>query len=159
MARRAGLAYLPAEVMGVPLSWKKLSAGMAVSWIGLEVDLRAWQLGLSERRAAWADRWFETLLAEKKANVTDMRQTVGRLQFAYEVLAWDRPFLSALYAWMGLNVHRPDASLSLPQYVLAVVKWLRDRLRQRRIVPCGRLLADGLPSSEWTPRPMVGTSS
>ena len=38
-------------VLGVPLSWRKTKGGFVYAWIGLEVDLRGWSLGLSASRA------------------------------------------------------------------------------------------------------------
>ena len=39
----------------VPLGWKKSQGGLAYSWVGFELSLREWPLGISASRAAWVD--------------------------------------------------------------------------------------------------------
>jgi hypothetical protein len=40
-------------VFGLPMGWKKLTSGFALAWIGYEIDLRSYTLGVSECRAVW----------------------------------------------------------------------------------------------------------
>ena len=137
------LPLLFLRVLGIPLSWKKVSAGFVLSWIGLEVNLREWRQGLSARRAAWVVQWFEETTAKQMIHIAEVRQAVGRLQFAYNVIAWDRPFLAAFYAVISL--HPPDAIIKLPVFLAVVISWLREKLLVRRTVPCGRLSPRGDP--------------
>ena len=81
------------RALGVPFSWTKLSAGFVVGWIGLEVNVKEGSLGLSARRAAWVTGWLEAKVAAGKVQIGELVQALGRMQFAYGVLRWDRPFI------------------------------------------------------------------
>ena len=125
------------RVLGVPFSWPKLAAGFVVNWIGLEVNVREWSLGLSARRAAWVTGWLEAKLAAGKVRIGELVQALGRMQFAYGVLRWDRPFLAPLYTLA--SSYDPDETIPLPPFVAAAMQWLRDRLLVRRTAPCRRI--------------------
>ena len=137
------LPLLLLRVLGVPFSWKKLTTGFVVNWLGLEVNLSEWRLGLSARRAAWVDSWMDETINKQHVTISELRQAVGRLQFAYSVIVWDRPFLAAFYAVISL--HPPDAIVKLPAFLTTVLSWLRERLAARRTVPCGRAGGDPAP--------------
>ena len=125
------------RVLGVPFSWPNLAMGFVVNWIGLEVNVREWSLGLSARRAAWVTGWLEAKLAAGKVRIGELVQALGRMQLAYGVLRWDRPFLAPLYTLA--SSYDPDATVPLPPFVAAAMQWLRDRLLVRRTAPCRRI--------------------
>jgi len=130
------------RVLGVPFSWKKFSSGMIVSWIGLEVNLREWSLGLSARRTAWLTNWISKTLDAEDVSISELTQAVGRFQFAFAVLVWDRPFLAPLYSVIG--AFSPNSRAVLPEFARASLRWIHDRLLVRRTIPCH--VAGGLPS-------------
>ena len=126
------------RVLGLPLSWKKVNCGRVVGWIGLEINLREHAMGLSARRAAWVAGWLGKTLVAGEVKVSELAQAVGRMQFAYGVLVWDRPFLAPLYTLLA--IFPSDAVVSLPGFVKAALYWLKERIETRRTIPCGRLV-------------------
>ena len=122
------------QVLGVPLSWRKVQGGFTTTWIGYEIDLRGWSLGISERRSAWLLKWFDETLVAGTVRISELGQVVGRMAFVYGALTWDRPFLAPLYTLIAL--HPPAHTVPLPHFVSSTLRWLRDRLRARRSHPC-----------------------
>ena len=129
------------DVLGMPFSWPKLTAGFVVNWIGLEVNVREWSLGLSSRRATWVVGWLDRTLAAGAVQLGELMQALGRMQYAYGVLRWDRPFLAPLYTLVHSG--GPEERLPLPPFVSSAMRWLRDRLQIRRSIPCGRQTIQG----------------
>ena len=126
------------EVLGVPFSWKKLTAGLRLAWIGYEVDLRSWALGISERRAAWLLQWFDKVLLRGCVAVDELRQALGRMVYVYGALEWDRPFMAPLFTLLASRA--AGSTPTIPPFVRAALLWLRERLRERRVQPCHRRL-------------------
>ncbi len=92
-------ALLYLRVFGVPITWKKLTGGFVLAWIGYEVDLWSHILGMSERRAAWLAKWLERTLADNR------------------VLLWGQPGTGPDGIYIrGSSVKRapPRAALRLP---------------------------------------------
>ena len=77
-----------------------------VNWIGLEVNIKDYTLGLSERRAMWLCNWFEKILQEGKVMISELMQALGRMQFAYGIIIWDRPFLPCPALHVDVSVPR-----------------------------------------------------
>ena len=117
----------------VPLSWKKSQGGLVYSWVGFELSLRGWPLGISAPRAAWVDGWFTKTLAAGRANTSELREALGRMVYVYGALQYDKPFLAPLFTFLAVS--RPGVVRRLPLYALVVMRWLRDRLRSRRAYP------------------------
>ena len=63
-----------------------MTAGFVLNWLGLEVNLSEWRLGLSARRAAWAIEWMQETIDRRHICISELRQAVGRLQFAYSII-------------------------------------------------------------------------
>ena len=118
---------------GVPISWKKSKGGFTYTWVGYELCLRSWALGISESRAAWLIGWYRDTLSAGAVCTRELREALGRMVFVYGALTWDRPFLGPLFAFM--KVHAVGAYVQLPLYVRIVLKWLMDRLTTRRRHP------------------------
>jgi len=134
------LVVLAAEVLGVPWSWGKLRGGTDFAWVGYYHQLREHALGLSESRAAWLRGWLGSVLAERVVQVREFVAGLGRAAYACAALEYDRPFLAPLYTFASL--HQLDTYQPLPTYVLAVVKFLIDRLQVRRMYPCAQAMED-----------------
>jgi hypothetical protein len=134
------LCVLTARVFGFPIQWSKTVGGFSYAWIGLEVNLSEYQLGISERRAAWMDSWFTRVLESKRVLIRDLRDALGRMSFVYGALASDRPFLGPLYSYVAVTdlsaVHEP------PIFVLLIIRWLRQQLRKRRSASCAAKAGD-----------------
>ena len=120
-------AVLFLRVFGVPMSWKKLTGGFVLAWIGYEIDLRSYTLGVSESRAAWLTGWLERTLADNRVLLRELRQALGRMVFIYGALPWDKPFLAPLFAFLSHG--EPSACLELPLFVRSVMSWLLTRIK------------------------------
>jgi len=130
------LVVLTAEVLGFPWSWGKLRGGTDFTWVGYQHQLREHALGLSENRAAWLRGWLGSVLDARVVHVREFVAGLGRAAYACGALEYDRPFLAPLYTFASL--HPLDSQQPLPTYVLSVLKFLRDRLRVRRMYPCAQ---------------------
>ena len=83
----------------LPISWKKVRGGPEVECMGYLVDVGRFQIGISARRAAWISRWQTDKVAEGRMRLGELREGLGRLQFAAGPVEHLRPFLGPLYAW------------------------------------------------------------
>ena len=115
------------------MSWKKSKGGYRHTWVGYEVCLWDWTLGISEARAAWVHGWLSKTLEAMSVDTNELREALGRMVFVYGALVYDRPFLAPLFAL--LPVSPLGMTWPLPLYALVVLKWLLGRLQQRRAHP------------------------
>ena len=46
----------------MPLSWPKTRGGHAVEWIGYNVDIQSWRLGVSAKKVEWMRSWAQLAL-------------------------------------------------------------------------------------------------
>ena len=129
------LIILVFEMVGIPLSWKKISGGYTIGWVGYELLLKEFQLGITQNRAAWLDGWYSRMLLDRCVQVGRFQESLGRAAFVCGALEFDRPFLGPLYIFASR--HDPSATRPLPLYVVVVMTFLRGRLRERRHYPCG----------------------
>ena len=120
-------------VLGATLSWKKSRGGFQYAWVGYEISLREWTLGISESRAAWIEGWLTKTLGARRVDTGELREALGRMVYVNGALVYDRPFLAPLFAFLSL--HPPGVTRRLPLYALVVLKWLVDRIRARRAYP------------------------
>ena len=122
------------SVVKMPISWGKVQVGQVLSWIGYEIDLKDFRLGISERRAVWLLGWYDRVLAAGVVALVELRQALGRMVYVYGALSWDRPFLAGLFSF--LYVHPIYRTVSLPPFVRLTLAWLRRKLKERRSQPC-----------------------
>jgi len=73
-------------------------------------------------------------IQRKSVIVNEFAEGLGRLGFATGVLEAERPFLAPLHAFVG--VHRHDALVRLPLFVMINLLWVGMRVRRRRAVEC-----------------------
>ena len=66
---------------GVPLAWAKAIDRFTYTWIGYEISLKEWSLGVSSRRAEWMMSWMKRALKKGKVNVKEHREAIGRMVF------------------------------------------------------------------------------
>ena len=88
-------------ILGVPLAWRKCRGGRALEWVGCELHLQEFALGISERRAQWVSAWYAKTLAKGTVSLVELRAAVGRICFVCGALRYDRPFLAPIYALVG----------------------------------------------------------
>ena len=127
-------------VVGVPLSWHKVSGGIQCDWIGYYLDVGRFEVGVSAARAAWAVRWLEDKARERRVQLGELREGLGRLQFIAGPLEHLRPFLGPLYAWScaGPRYLRPP----LPVMVLIILRFLASELRRGTMSRCATKARD-----------------
>ena len=61
------------------------------SWVGCEISLREWTLGVSDSRAAWIEGWLSKALEERSVDARELREALGRKVFMYGALVYGRP--------------------------------------------------------------------
>ena len=94
-----GLLVLLLTVLGYPYNWRKFRGGCQVQWIGFEVNMDKFTLGISAARAKWLIDWSEKTVKEGKVAVDDLISVLGRFSFSMAPLKFLRPFLAPLFAW------------------------------------------------------------
>ena len=124
--RAAVVSLFVMVIFGVPFSWKKLKGGFVYSWVGLEIDLTGYRLGLSLGRAQWLCDWIDGVIEKDAVLIRDLASVLGRLAFAAGPLGRSRPFLSPRFAWT--SIAPGGAYLQPPPDVLLCLRWLRLRL-------------------------------
>ena len=75
------LHLLVPDVVRTPMAWRKLQGGVQLEWIGYLLDVGRFQLGISAARAAWAVRWLGDKARERRVQLGELREGLGRLQF------------------------------------------------------------------------------
>ena len=98
--------------------------------MGYKKCAREWSLGFSSHCAEWALGWIERVLQAGDVEISDLRGALGRLVFVYGALAYERPFLGPVFAFLAR--HPNGGTKRLPLFVNIVLMWLRDRLKARR---------------------------
>ena len=109
------------QVLGVPLTWRKVRGGIQVDWVGYVVNVKDFQLGLSARRLDWAAAWCSKVAAADRVSVKEVQEGLGRLVFVAGPLAYARPFLGPLFAWVAACPL--GATLRPPKIVRLVLRW------------------------------------
>ncbi|MEE3098260.1 MAG: hypothetical protein VX463_00690, partial [Pseudomonadota bacterium] len=128
----AGLLCM--EVLGVPVAWEKVQGGVELDYIGFWLVVARFQVGLSERRAAWAVDWLKERVRTGTADGSDFCQAVGRLGFIAGALQHTAAFLGPAFAWAAAcPVH---GGTRLPAMVRLVFLWLAEELSARRLTDC-----------------------
>lgn len=123
---------LLARVLGVPLKWSKVRGGMTADFIGNTYDWRSLLGGLSESRSRWLVNWIDQTLSNKIVSVRELRSVIGRLGFSATLLRYLLPYLGPFYSWTAVV---PDSSVRpLPVVLQFLLKWVRDRLSEKRMV-------------------------
>ncbi len=138
-------ALLFFSVLGVPMSWGKTQGGTTIKWIGYELMLREFQLGITAERAAWAVGWLRRVVRDRRVLMEDLRSALGKLSFVCGVLEYERPFLAPAFAYLAL--HRDHSVCTLPLYLSCVFDHIAERITRRRMYPsaCTRLPTDLSP--------------
>ena len=76
-----------------------MRGGAEAEWIGYWLDMPRFEVGISELRAACCARWLGDKATEGRVALGELREGLGRLQFATGAVEYLRPFLGPLYAW------------------------------------------------------------
>ncbi len=113
------------------MSWEKVTGSFIIAWIGYEINLREYSLGISARRAEWVTGWLKRNLSDNRVLLRELRQALGREVCIYGALSWDTPFLAPLFSFLSHG--GPGACLELPLFVRTIMGWLLARIQQRRV--------------------------
>ena len=138
--------FILCSVAGVPLSWSKTAGGDTVSWVGFELLHRTYQLGLTERRAQWFQRWTKEVADAGHVHMTAFEEGLGRVMYVAGALEYERPFLSPLYRFLIL--HPRNSVQRLPSYVIFTLRYLSWQVQWSRHCDC----AGHVIPSDWAPR-------
>jgi len=133
-ARTLLLSLLFLQVLGVPFAWKKVSGGLQTDWVGYWLDVRRFQVGISERRCRWVRDWIAGLLKVGVVLLRDFREGLGRLASVAGPLEMHRPFLGPLYAWVAACP--PGACLPLPLMARLVLQVFARKLEAAPLADC-----------------------
>eukprot|EP00435_Cladocopium_sp_Y103_P040223 s3631_g10.t3 len=110
------------DLLEIPLSWKKVRGGLKLQWIGYQLDLDAFEKGISERKVQWVIDWITKHRASGGVTGRELKSALGRFCFVAGALHHVRPFLGPLFAWssvlaMGTFARFPDAVSVLLDFV------------------------------------------
>ena len=121
-------------ILGAPLAWHKVQGGVQSEWVGYALDVGRFAIGISEARTQWAIRWIGDKITERRVQLGELREGLGRLQFIAGPLEHVRPFLGPVYAWAcaGRRYARPR----LPVMILCILKFITAELKRCRMVEC-----------------------
>ena len=86
-------------LLGCPLARKKLNGGYQTESAGYALDIARFEIGISEKRAAWVISWIDDKVHERRVRLGELREGLGRLQILAGPLEHLRPFLGPLYSW------------------------------------------------------------
>ena len=115
------------DLLEIPLSWKKVRGGLKLQWIGYQLDLDAFEKGISERKVQWVIDWITKHRASSGVTGRELKSALGRFCFVAGALHHVRPFLGPLFAWssvlaMGTFARFPDAVSVLLDFVEEEIK-------------------------------------
>ena len=71
------------EILGVPLSWKKVRGGIESDFVGYWLDVRNYRMGLSEGRAAWIQKWATEQVNGRLGYGADPQRGFGTAGFRF----------------------------------------------------------------------------
>jgi len=128
------LHLLVLVVLGTPLAWHKLKGGATLEWIGYALDVARFEIGITEKRVQWAQRWIGDKVREGEVRLGELREGLGRLQFVAGPLEHLRPFLGPLYAWASAGPRY--AKPHLPVMIRLILKFLLRELAVGGMVAC-----------------------
>ena len=110
------------DLLEFPIAWHKVG-GVVVQWIGYQLDLGHFSVGISDRKRRWIKDWIARKRAEGGVVGRELKAALGRLPFVVGALKHVRPFLGPLYAWSsamaaGTFAAFPDALSILLDFVM-----------------------------------------
>jgi len=95
-----------------------------MDYVGFWLDYGRFEIGLSEKRAAWIISSAERFMQDGwLINVKKFHEFHGRLGFSSQVLPWLKPLLGPGYAWIAA-VGR-NSTLKMPELVAAVCTFVK----------------------------------
>ena len=125
--------FLLCTVCGVPLSWNKTAGGDTVIWVGFELLLHSYQLGISARRAEWLTKRAREVACSTYIQMNKFEEGLGRVVYVAGALEFERPFLGPLYKF--LTIHPRGSVRRVPPYVAFILKYIAHQVERSRHYP------------------------
>ena len=124
------------EMVGTPFSYRKFRGGFTSDYVGYWVDYSRFEIGISERRAAWLIEFVKKLEGDQWLIMPRRyKEFHGRLGFTAQVLPWLRPLLAPGYAW--LSAINRASTVKVPELVALVCVFIKQKLLDGlRKTPC-----------------------
>ena len=95
---------------------------------------------MSVSRAGWLVKWATGLIEAKVVRMCDFRSGLGRFGYAVGALELERPFLGPLYTFASVECN-PGAIRPVPVFVLLILRFLCEQVKENRMYPCARPVA------------------
>ena len=123
------MSILAYEVIGTPFSYRKFKGGLAVEYVGYQLEYDRNVAGISAKRAEWILSWIEQLegngwMVQGRAFI----EFTGRMSFVARVVTWLKPFMAPLFAWSSVLAR--GTVMKVPTLVFVTLKFLREQLKQ-----------------------------
>ena len=134
------LMFLILETYGFPVAWHKVKAGTRLEWIGYQLDISSFEVGISDRKREWLLSWLDGRLRDGGVVGRNLRATLGRFCFVARALDHIKPFLSPVFSWSA--VLHPSAFHRLPEAIAALMLWIRSKIAQMSVRRCRPLRHD-----------------
>ena len=84
--------FVLSSVLGVPLSWHKTLGGNTLVWVGFELLLESYKVGISQRRTERFVRWATEMAAALTVHMKTFEEGLGRIMIVAGALEHERPF-------------------------------------------------------------------
>ena len=108
--------------------------GDIVTWVGIELLHRSFQVGISARRAEWFSRWTRDTASADHIHMGKFEEGLGRVMYVVGALEFERPFLGPLYKFM--SIHPRNSVRRVPAYVSFILRYLNQQIRESRQYSC-----------------------
>ena len=131
---------LDLETFGFPVAWRKVKAGTRLEWIGYQLDVSRFEVGISDRKKEWLLSWLYGRLREGGGVGRNLRASLGRFCFVARALDHIKPFLSPVFSWSA--VLHPSAFHLLPEAIAVLLLWIRSKVAQMSVRRCRPLRHD-----------------
>ena len=128
--------FFALDLCEFPISWKKVAGGVQVQWIGYQLNVKDFMVGISDRKKQWIKDWIGKRLAEGGVTGRELKAALGRLAFVSGALWHVRPFLGPIFSWSamltaGTFAALPDAVVILLDYISREVDGCNMRKARR----------------------------
>ena len=130
--------FVLASVLGIPLSWHKTLGGDTLVWVGFELLLESYRVGISQRRADWFIRWSTEVASSPTIHMKTFEECLGRIMFVAGALEHECPFLGPLYKF--LTLHPRNAIRRVPPCVSFFLNFLSRSVSIDRHYDCNQFL-------------------
>ena len=109
---------------------QKTAGGDMVTWVGFELLHSSYQLGISQRRAAWFIKWTRTTAEQETEPRAKFEEGLGRAMYVTSALEHERPFMAPLCKFM--TIHPRHSVQAVPSYVAFFLRFLAGQAEHRR---------------------------